>query len=184
MTQTTILLRRSNTAGSVPTSGTLALGEVALDMKDGQLYYHNTVFDIPVPVRPVSRSTVTLITAALGSNATENGHVALGKAYTLYQISASSDARIRLYRTDGDRDADAARPAGTDPALYAEHGIILDLLVTGSFCDWRLAPMVLGAGGSGSAVSFSSYAVQNLAPGSTAVSVSFGLIRNHDVLPA
>lgn len=184
MTQTTILLRRSSVAGAVPISGTLALGEVALNMRDGQLYYHNMVVDQPIPVRPVSRSIVTVITAVLGTNATENGHVDLGKAYTLYQVSASSDARIRLYRTDTDRAADATRPAGTDPAFYQEHGIILDLLVTGSFCDWRLAPVVQGAGGSGSAVSFSSYAVQNLAGGSTAVSVSFGLIRNHDVLPA
>lgn len=183
MTQTTILLRRSNTVGSVPTSGTLALGEVALDMKDGQLYYHNTVVDRPQAIRPVSRSVVTVTTGILNASVTENGFVDLGKAYTLYQVSASSDARIRLYRTDVDRAADASRQAGTDPLFFQEHGIILDLLVTGSFCDWRLAPMVMGAGGSGSAVSWSAYAIQNIGASPTSISVAFGSIRNHDVLP-
>jgi hypothetical protein len=43
MTATTIKLRRSSTANSIPTTGSLASGEVALNTRDGKLFFKKTV---------------------------------------------------------------------------------------------------------------------------------------------
>ena len=45
MTETIILIRRSGISGSVPPSGSLQVGELALNMTDGGVFYHDTGSD-------------------------------------------------------------------------------------------------------------------------------------------
>jgi len=45
MAETIILIRRSGNSGSVPPSGTLQFGELALNMTDGGVFYHDTGSD-------------------------------------------------------------------------------------------------------------------------------------------
>ncbi len=42
---TVILIRRSNTSGSIPPSGSLQIGELAVNTADGGLFYHNSSSD-------------------------------------------------------------------------------------------------------------------------------------------
>lgn len=52
------------------------------------------------------------------------GTVSLGKVFVLLSEEASAPGRLRLYRTEAARSADAARPAGQDPDPVA--GVLCD----------------------------------------------------------
>ena len=59
MAETVILIRRSNIQGSVPPSGSLKLGELALNIEDGGVFYHDSGSDTPTLIRAGSASFAT-----------------------------------------------------------------------------------------------------------------------------
>jgi hypothetical protein len=79
-------------------------------------------------VSGTTRGDVVLTTASLADLATETGTVALGKKFDLLSATADRPCRVRLYTNAAARAADAARPAGTDPDLSTNHGVICDLV--------------------------------------------------------
>lgn len=82
----------------------------------------------------------------------------LAHAYKIYRIVSDKAARIRLYTSQAARDADLARPIGTDPE--GDHGCLLDFVTTDGDLDWALSPVVDGYTLDGSALVW--FAVQNL----------------------
>ena len=44
----TILIKRSGTAAAVPSSGSISLGELAINYADGNLFYKNGTGDVKV----------------------------------------------------------------------------------------------------------------------------------------
>ena len=50
----TLITRNNNTSGSVPPSGSLVSGELAVNVEDGGLYYHNSGSDTPELVRTIA----------------------------------------------------------------------------------------------------------------------------------
>lgn len=78
-----------------------------------------------------TRDTETYTTASLATDATETGTIAFGQAYTVYRIEVDKPARVRLYATEAQRDADEARPFGDIPT--GNHGLVLDVLIDEDF---------------------------------------------------
>lgn len=116
-----------------------------------------------------AREDIILTTASLAQNASESGTVALGKSYRLISVSTDRAARTRLYTTVAKRDADIARPIGTDPT--GDHGLIMEL-VTGVDLDWDLSPEPIGANRESPVTAAAAYHITNLAAANT-VSVTF-----------
>jgi hypothetical protein len=208
MAETIILIRRDNISGSIPPSGSLRLGELALNIEDGGLFYHNSGSDAVRLIRassslsssyaltssfalnagagggggggggggPAIRSTVNLTTGIIASGSFETGTVELGPGFVLYQVSASSLARLRLYSSESFRDTDISRAVGTDPTV-GEHGIIVDAVISGSpdFLVLDLAPFVVGADAKNPPDGFIAWTVNDLE--GSAESKSFDLIR-------
>jgi hypothetical protein len=80
-------------------------------------------------------------TAALAENAGESGQVTGNGACVATGISADGPCRVRMYLSEAQRDADVARPAGTDPT--GDHGLLLDVVLTAGDLDIGLAPPAL-----------------------------------------
>ncbi len=77
-----------------------------------------------------SRSDITITTASLADNATENDVAPLGRSFIPLRIEVDRNCRVRFYQTAAARTADAARAPGTDPT--GEHGVILDVRLNGT----------------------------------------------------
>lgn len=116
-----------------------------------------------------ARQDVVLTTASLALNASESGTAALGKSYRLIRVATDRAARVRLYTTMAKRDADAARPVGTDPA--GDHGLVMEL-ITGADLDYDLTPEPIGANRESPVTTAAAYRITNLAAAST-VAVTF-----------
>lgn len=88
------------------------------------------------------RDEIVETTGSLADAASEDIDVTAIGASSLRLISLETDveARVRVYGTDADRDADAARPVGTDPT--GDHGVLLDFVTTTGDLAPRLSPQV------------------------------------------
>jgi Collagen triple helix repeat (20 copies) len=86
------------------------------------------------------RSTATWTTASLANNAVGSGTVTIAAGYRMLQVSTDKAARVRLYTSTGKRDADVARPVGTDPS--GDHGLMLEYVTTASVLAADLSPQV------------------------------------------
>lgn len=84
----TIKLRRNTTPGSIPTTGNLAVGEVALNTADGKLFFKKTVSGI--------ESIVALqqINAGTGVNIDTGGNVSIGQDVSTTASPSFSGANI------------------------------------------------------------------------------------------
>ena len=86
----------------------------------------------PDPVIPsIARTTATHITTMLPHGGMELATITMSLSFDVFEVSVDIPARVRLYKTAAQRDADAARPAGTLPTeTSAEHGCFLEALFT------------------------------------------------------
>lgn len=112
-----------------------------------------------------TRSTATITTAALASNATEADQVTLAKVFALLRVQVSCKARVRLYKTAAARTADASRASTTPPAAGTPHGVICDFYLdgsTGAPLAFLCSPDILGANGDSPAVSTIYASITNL----------------------
>lgn len=89
-----------------------------------------------------SRATATSTTGTLAADATETTAITLRKGYRLYKVETNRPARVRLYATASQRDADVGRARGTDPT--GDHGLVLDYVTTATQLSAALAPAVSG----------------------------------------
>lgn len=71
-----------------------------------------------------ARTTATIVTASLAAGARESGTIQLARGYRVLKVATSATARVRLYGTVAQRDADVARAIGTAPAVGS--GVMLD----------------------------------------------------------
>lgn len=83
----------------------------------------------------VARSDTAYTSASLAANAQESGVITLAKTFMVLSATTNYPARVRLYTDIESRDADAARPIGTDPT--GNHGLIMDLVTTAEDLTWK-----------------------------------------------
>jgi len=79
MAETIILIRRSGISGSAPSSGSLRVGELALNTTDGGLFYHNTGSDTPELIRAGTASFA--LNAAVSGGSTDSSSWAETASY-------------------------------------------------------------------------------------------------------
>jgi len=121
------------------------------------------------------RATATLITASLAPDAAASGTVTLAPGYRLLRITTSRASRVRLYTAAAKRDADVARPVGTDPA--GDHGLMLEFVSAATLLSADLSPVVDGFDGKAVPDGAVPYRVANLDVSTGSVTVSFMWLR-------
>jgi hypothetical protein len=110
-----------------------------------------------------SRTTAAVTTASLATSAAETGSVVMAKSLAVMKIVSSCKARVQLYATAAQRDADAGRAAGTDPTSGTQHGVIVDLYLNDAGqLSWLLSPSAEGSNGDVSPSTSIYYRVTNL----------------------
>lgn len=144
MAKDTVLHKRNSTPGAVPEPGQLTIGELAINTGDSRVYtkLDNGEIKLVGGSSTASRSTTTYTGASLEANASQNGSVDLGKSYVILAVTTNFAARVRVYATQAYQTADASRPANVAPT--GDHGLLLELVTTGTDLDWTLSPMVFG----------------------------------------
>ena len=76
-----------------------------------------------------SRVTQAVTTSSIADDAETNIDFAnLGVSYVLYTVQVDKGARVRIYKDDAARTADASRPIGTDPV--EGDGVIAEFVST------------------------------------------------------
>ena len=118
-----------------------------------------------------ARTLANVTSASLSDGAVWSGTIVLAKAYRLLDIVTSVPARVRLYTTIPQRDADASRPIGTDPT--GNHGVILDYVTTTGTLQSHLSPMVDGANMESTPTTAIPLTITNLSGSATAVDTQF-----------
>ena len=119
------------------------------------------------------RQTVIYTTASLGSGASETGVVTMGKSWTLTKISTTRAARVRLYASTTQRDADLSRAQGSTPT--GDHGLQYEFIGSASLLGMNTAP---GADGSVDGATTSvPLSITNLDTAAGTVGVTFTFLR-------
>jgi hypothetical protein len=90
-----------------------------------------------------ARGDVQVATAALDPGATGYVQADLGRAYHILAMATDFPARVRVYETSAHRAADAARAQGVLPVN--DHGMVAEIVTTGSVLAVRFAPCPFGA---------------------------------------
>lgn len=147
---TTILLRRGTAAEWTSANPVLAQGEPALETDTGKRKDGDGVTawnDLEYLATGgggagAPRDAVTKTTASLADQAAESGIVTMATGYRLSKIVTDRPARVRLYATAAQRDADLTRDPADDPV--DDHGLMFEFISTTSFLSAVLSPMVDG----------------------------------------
>lgn len=87
-----------------------------------------------------ARYVLTDTTAALDSAETEVRDLGLHPSVRLFKMGTSRPARVRMYPTAAQRDADLGRPRGLRPT--GDHGRLLEIVTTDEFLELTLSPAV------------------------------------------
>ena len=124
---------------------------------------------------PPVRAASSITTTSLAANASYTGAIPLAIGYRLYSIQTDRPARVRLYGTTAQRDADLARAVGTDPA--ANSGLMLDFVTTPTMLSAALSPLVDGANLATTPSTSIPITVQNLDTATGTVTVTLTYIK-------
>lgn len=134
----------------------------------------------PAVVRQISayvdgivRSNFVITTASLAVNAEEHGTKVIGKSIAVIKIQSNDNARIRIYSTAAQRDADASRAIGTAPVAGSSHGLIGEWVLNGVVgLSFICSPEAIGSNADGSVSSNIYYNVQNMGAGPQIMTVT------------
>ena len=128
------------------------------------------------PQSSPSRSTTAKTTASLAAGAQETGAVLLAAGYRVYRVDTDRPARVRLYTTAAQRDADAGRALGTDPT--GDHGLLLEVATTSSLLGLDMSPVVDGFDGKVTPDGQIPITIDNLDSSAGTVTATFTWIRS------
>lgn len=118
------------------------------------------------------RVDVGVVTAALAVNADAVGTIALGKSWRAMRITTDRAARVRIYGTAAQRDADRARGVGVDPTQGTDHGLLLEYVTTAATLSAWLTPEALGANGDAPLTTDAYITIENRSAGAGTVTVT------------
>ena len=123
----------------------------------------------------LATTTTSVATPSIADSSEQQTTVTLGKAFTIYQITTSAAARVRLYATNADMTSDATRAIGTVPNLGI--GLITEVLTTSSGLTVHLGPTAEGASLESTPSSNISVAIANRSGSTQAITVTFTEIK-------
>jgi hypothetical protein len=87
-----------------------------------------------------NRTTLEHVTAALASGAYQTDDLAWAPSVRMFKIATDRAARVRIYATAAQRDADISRQPGTKPT--GNHGRLFEFITTPTQLEWTLTPVV------------------------------------------
>ena len=125
------------------------------------------------PAGAYSRTTKTHTTASLAKDAVESGVLTVHPGWRAFKFSTNRPARVRVYSTAAQRDADVSRPVDSDPT--GNHGRLLEMVTSTGFLTYTLSPTVDFASDDGSSDFYVS--VTNLDTVTGAVVSTYDYIR-------
>lgn len=118
-------------------------------------------------------STVNHTTVSMADSAEVNETVPdIGKSFIMHTLTADKACRVRVYRNEAFRTADAARPSGTLPT--GEHGVVLDITFTAAG-TYVLTPIPFSINTETVRVNDAAIAVQNLSGVTGTVTLNFSV---------
>lgn len=122
-----------------------------------------------------TRQTVVFTTNSLAASARQMGMIEMASGYLLLGIETSGPARVRLYASSAQRNADASRGRGTDPLASQDHGLIFDYAIEeAEGAERTLSPMIVGATKEGALVPIT---IDNIRQSSQIIDVSLTFLR-------
>lgn len=74
-----------------------------------------------------NRATLLFTTSSLADGASEEKSEAT-RGMVVFKVVTDVPARVRAYPSDAYRDADRARPIGTDPDQETDHGVLMEVI--------------------------------------------------------
>lgn len=90
------------------------------------------------------RQDTMYATASLNTGADEIGTVLLARGWRMIAVATDRPARVRLYATAAQRDADRGRDVAADPDPATDHGVTLEVVTSATLSSLALAPEVVG----------------------------------------
>lgn len=163
-----------NTTGSLLT-GLAAGSNTSIQATDTVLAaLANLQAQISAGSTPV-RATVTKATATIAVGVVESGVVAMAKSYRVTKIVTDRPARVRLYATIAQRDADASRAIGTAPS--GDHGLLMEVITGNGALTMIMTPQADGTNFEATPDANIPYCITNLDASTSSVSVTFTYIR-------
>jgi hypothetical protein len=79
-------------------------------------------------------------TSSIASGAYETDEIEWAPAVRVFKIATDVPARVRIYATAAQRDADVSRQTGTKP--IGNHGRLFEFVTTATILEWTLTPVV------------------------------------------
>lgn len=123
----------------------------------------------PTPVFGGIRVTLTHTTVALAPTAQETSALSVPRTYGLLKIQTNYPARVRVYLTAAQRDADLARPVTVDPT--GDHGVVLEAVTTPTLLTLNLVPLASGGSPTGGQLAY--LTIDNLDTVARAITATF-----------
>ncbi len=121
---------------------------------------------------PKPRTAVSVTTALLAAGANEVGFLTFTPSFALLRITCTSPARVRLYRTTAQRDADVSRIVTIDP--IGNHGLEAEVLTVPLNLVIDMAPAAIGGGVSSSPTVY--YTITNTDLVAQTITVTFDIL--------
>lgn len=87
-----------------------------------------------------NRTVLEHITGALAGGANQTDDITWAPSVRMFKIATDIPARVRIYATEAQRDADISRSIGTKPT--GNHGRLFEFVTIPGELEWVLTPVV------------------------------------------
>lgn len=134
-----------------------------------------------VPGGSLAVNVITITTASLDEDDVEVGTVELGRRSIVPFVELSDAARLRLYATEAQRDADLAREFGDTSIYGTDHGMGLGILWETGLAR-TLSPPAIVANGDDPASNDIYYTIKKLSAGSGIVTANIERILQEEAV--
>jgi hypothetical protein len=158
---------------SLPTASPTTLGGIKIG--SGLTVDGNGVVSASVASSVPTIQELSGSTASLAPNTTAELNITGYKAYSLFKITTTAEAWVRVYTDDASRDADSSRSEGQDPA--AGTGVISEIRTDGITNTVLISPGILGFNNDNPITTTIYLSVTNRSTSSTPITVTLTALK-------
>lgn len=158
---------------TLPTATPTTLGGIKIG--SGLTIDGNGVVSASVAASVPTIQQLSGTTASLAPDTTAELNITGYKAYSLFKITTTAEAWVRVYTDDASRDADATRSEGQDPA--AGTGVISEIRTDGVTNTILISPGILGFNNDSPRTTTIYLSVTNRSTSSTPITVTLTALK-------
>jgi hypothetical protein len=125
---------------------------------------------------PPAEQTAFIATPPMNPGDVFRGTILLAKSFHGIQIAVNNPARVRLYATANDQNADLSRIATDAPGLGNEQGIVFDVSLDTTPVAWQFPVSTDGSNGDSPRTNIFYITVDNIGSGSNVINISITYI--------